>query len=360
VVDAWAINVVDVPDFFPATYVDAIYEILGADAFVAATIETMGNPNENYRWCCENPPVTLSDIEVLETSSGEFRETRFNGISYQDLPAHVEPGDRVHILLVGGNALYVFGQDEGIVHPVAVHQGEAINLLRVKAGVRLGYDEADPISPEKAIRWTWSRYANPWWGSSEHRLALALDGIEDRSGVCSAADMFQFVEYSELQGVSDELPPEVAATRQALIDASIHCDYTTLYEIGGGDEAALTSNSPYSFAGIYSVDDIAYLDSEYGLGRQLVMALTLLPHSTEETGDDDNPDFVYSWPPHAAIPDGGSLGDVWDDELISLVALLNDVTPTDLNESSSDFGAYAMFRVHISNDGTLLAAISGD
>lgn len=353
-----------VPDPGSTAYVDAIEEILTADAFIAGTIETMGDPDENYKWCCENPPLTFTDIEVLESIGGEFDETSFRGFSYQDLPAHVQPGDRVHMLLIGDTVLYMFGKDENIAHPVTVDQAAAVDLLREKEGAPLGWTASNPLSPEKAIRWTWSRYTDPWWGSAEHRLALALSGIEGHPTVCSAADMVQLAEDDGSVGATDELPPEVAATRKALLDASINCDFETLYQLGGGDEAALTSNSPYSFAGIYSVDDIAFLDTLYGLGRQLVIALTMLPSSVYQYGGgdnaDDDPYTAFAWPPDLGIRDGQPVENLWDDELASIVAYLNNVSTSDFMGSPKDNGSYALFRVHILDDGTLLTALAGD
>jgi len=174
--DPWKVETIEHEDYPDTDAASGLSQILGADSLVQATIETLGSQAEGGRWCCENPPFTVTDIEVIEGSRPR-PGGHLNGFGYQNLTAYLEPGDRVTLLLAGDLALFVFGDDEGIVHPVPISHAAAINAMREREAAWRGYSGGEELSPLEAIRTVWGRYRDTWWGSIEQRTALALSGV---------------------------------------------------------------------------------------------------------------------------------------------------------------------------------------
>ncbi|MEN8234252.1 MAG: hypothetical protein ABFR89_04950 [Actinomycetota bacterium] len=362
--DPWEIETVDVEDWEGGEVPDAVAQILRADSLVEATIETLGNQQEGGRWCCENPPFTVTDVRVIEGSYGR-RGTDLNGVEYQDLRKYIEPGDRVTLLLNSGIAYFVFDEDGGLVHPVPPHEAEAINILREREATWFGYGDGTEMSPLAAVQAVWSRYRDDWWGSIEQRTALALSGVSGYPDTCSAADMAPVLEMYPHPPSSDGLPDAVADTRVQLIEAATACDFESIIALTG--EPQSTEEEPayrdeFWWSATNSPEYFVENDRVYGALRKLAFALSLVGYGvTSLEQADGSTETYYSWPKdYGEVEEGETFADLAPFDELSRIAALNRMDVDDLVGYANEFGAYALFRTGIRDDGQWLYALSGD
>lgn len=182
---------------------------------------------------------------------------------------------------------------------------------------------------------------------------------------CSTDSLREGAALEESPGSYQGLPEAVLDTRDRLIRSALACDFADLVAL-----VLASTDGDYSDAHFWgaagSVEVLARYDADYGVLRQLVVALTTLPFSVTEGQRYDEatqtavPEIYYSWPPGVELVDGQSLSDVWDADLLQAVADLNNVTIAELVRSTDEFGFYAGFRVGIAADGRWREALAGD
>lgn len=161
-------------------------------------------------------------------------------------------------------------------------------------------------------------------------------------------------------------PPLVAEnTRELLIGLALDCDFAGLVALAA-EGATEQFDDAIFWGAAQSVETLREYDATANSLRRLAVALSTLPYGVydgqrvdPESGD-TVPDVYYSWPPRADIPEGGSITDVWDPDLLVAVAALNEMSLPDLIELTDSFGAYAGFRVGITESGRWLFALAGD
>lgn len=171
----------------------------------------------------------------------------------------------------------------------------------------------------------------------------------------------------EVEDAEWSTPPPLVAenTRELLIGLALDCDFEGLVALAT-EGAAEQFDDAIFWGAAQSVDTLREYDASYDSLRRLAVALSTLPYGVfdGERIDPDSgetvPEVYYSWPPRADIPDGGSITDVWDPDLLVAVAALNEMSLPDLIESTDRFGAYALFRVGITENGRWLFALAGD
>jgi hypothetical protein len=357
---------VPVNDYAAADMEFGIEEIVTADALIEATVEWIGEPGSG-RWCCENPPLDVSDITVL---GGDFpldSPGKLNGIDYQSLDAAVDIGDRVTMLMRGDTALFVFDGDQGLAHPAPQHQADAIDAMRVReARSAGGWDPLD-YSPLRAVSDVWGRYHTTWWGSVDQRVALALSGVPGFPVVCSAADLAPILRNADYPPSGDGLPATVAKARDEIVVAATGCDYDEILSLTtfvDGDDTDL-----FWWSGGSTSDIFIEADRRFGAIRELVLALTNTAYASDEVNaENSSGDYVdqtfYVWPSaavlidarNAATPTVATLGE----EEAARVAALNRMTVEELDESMRVFPGYALFRTAIDAAGRWRFALSGD
>ncbi|KAA3636544.1 MAG: hypothetical protein DWP92_09325 [Armatimonadetes bacterium] len=185
----------------------------------------------------------------------------------------------------------------------------------------------------------------------------------DTPGVsCSAGGLS---EISETESSFVGLTAAAAETRRHLIDSAVACDLEALVDLAV--EAAGESIDDAIFWGAaQSVETLDAYDATDGSLQKMVRALTSLPYSTQEWDRFDQAtqttvtEVYYSWPPQTTMTDEVGLAHIWDEELLATVASINGMTVEDLVAFYDEFGAYAHFRVGISENGRWMFALSGD
>ena len=162
-------------------------------------------------------------------------------------------------------------------------------------------------------------------------------GVPSTVLACSAHGMAQPPE-------DPALPAEVAATRAAIANAAIACDYDAL--------GALASWEFFMFAVGSSGDPVAFWQQEEQSGleplRYLVATLGLPWARAEAEGD-----VQYLWPAAAMAP---SWDQVPADEQAALVALYG----TEVAQDWTVVGGFAGYRVSIGLEGTWAFFVAGD
>lgn len=145
----------------------------------------------------------------------------------------------------------------------------------------------------------------------------------------------------ELPGPSEGLPPAVADTRQAIIEAAGRCSFTELEAIAG------ELNTSFGGGGAENLE--AWENEDHGELGTLLKVLDM-SHAVIET---ENSGRIFVWPAAFAH-------DLWEeipeDQLDELRSLY---TPEELEELSV-IGAYAGWRVGISENGDWMFFVAGD
>lgn len=365
--DPWTITVVPVNQYAGADMELGVEEIVTASAMIEATVDWIGEPGSG-RWCCENPPLKVSDITVLD---GEFpldSDGALNGIDYQSLDAGLDIGDRVTMLMRDDTVvLFVFGRDDGLVHPAPQHQADAISAMRVREAQSAGGWDPLDYSPLRAVTDVWGRYHTNWWGSVDQGVALAVSGVPGYPVTCSAADLVPVRQNVGYPPSYDALPATVARARDEIVDAATACDYEevlTLTTFVDGDDTDLFWWSGGSTSGVF-----VEADRRFGALRQLVLALTNTAYADEEVNaENSSGEFVdqtfYVWPSAAVLIDAANAAQstvvTLGEQESTRVAVLNQMTIEELDESMRVFPGYALFRTAIDAAGRWRFALSGD
>jgi len=364
--DPWEIAVVPVNDYAAADMEFGIEEIVTADAMIEATVDWIGEPGSG-RWCCENPPLEVSDITVL---GGDFpldSPGKLNGIDYQILNASVDIGDRVTMLMRGDTALFVFDRDQGLSHPAPQHQADAIDAMRVREAQSAGGWDPLDYSPLRAVSDVWGRYHTTWWGSVDQRVALALSGVPGFPTVCSAADLAPILANADYPPSGEGLPATVARAKDEIVTAATACDYDEILSLTtfvDGDDTDL-----FWWSGGSTSDVFVEADRRFGAIRELVLALTNTAYASEEVNaENSSGEYVdqtfYVWPSAAVLIDGRNASApsvvTLGEEEASRVAALNRMTVEELDESMRAIPGYALFRTAIDAAGRWRFALSGD
>jgi hypothetical protein len=366
-VDPWEVDVVHVNDYIGADMRLGVEEIVSATALITARIDWIGMPGSG-RWCCENPPLEITGVEILGGDFPEDADVTILGIDYQSLHTNLEIGDRVTILMSEDQvAMLVFDGDGGLVHPAPQHQSDAISAMRVREAASAGGWDPLDYSPLRAITDIWSRYHTDWWGSVDQRVDLALSGVPGYPVVCSAADLGGPSAVASYPPSSEGLPSTVARTRDEVIAAATACDYAeilTLTAFVDGDDTDL-----FWWSGGSTPETFIEADRRFGAMRELVMALTNTAYAaTEVNAENSSGEYVdqtfYVWPSAAVVIDennsGSPTSQILGEEEAARVGLLNEMTVEELEESVSRFPGYALFRTAIDFAGRWRFALSGD
>ncbi len=144
-----------------------------------------------------------------------------------------------------------------------------------------------------------------------------------------------------------DLPQAVAATRQAVFEAAMNCDFDRLIELG--------VNTNTSFGGGTFAENLDLSPDGGGGDLVFLVALLNLPFAADELDDGGQSEVRYSWP-SAFIDDSEDGSGIPPDELTALTELYG---PTFLADLQS-FGGYYQHRVGIEADGTWSFFIAGD
>jgi hypothetical protein len=181
---------------------------------------------------------------------------------------------------------------------------------------------------------------------------------------CSAADLNLQVE--DYPRAYDGLTAPAAATRKAIIDAALACDFdgltalaVPLIEQGPGGKSV-----PLIFSGVTrDIDEFVAYDQRHSALRKLVLALSSVPVALVESETADRvPVVFYIWPPFwdDDTASNRSSDQVWDDDTIERVAILNGIPSetlvTVINDASP---VYPLFTVAILEDGRWMGAFAG-
>lgn len=147
----------------------------------------------------------------------------------------------------------------------------------------------------------------------------------------------------ELPMPVDDLPPEVADTREAIIEAASSCSPAQLVDIAGSDLRT-------SFGDDAGVQNLLMWEDE---GRGELGTLLLLLDMSHAVIEPDGQQKIYVWPAAFAH-------DLWEDIPAEQLAELGTLYSQDELEQLSVFGSYAGWRVGIDEDGRWLFFIAGD
>jgi len=180
---------------------------------------------------------------------------------------------------------------------------------------------------------------------------------------CSALDLNSEVEdYPEAY---DGLPKPVEATRMAIIEAALACDFATLMtiDVPHVEQGTWSEDRPSIFGGVTTdFDEFVAYDQQHSALRKLVMALSSVPVERVESETRDRvPVNGYGWPPDARLYDADtetmqSLDEVWDDDVIERVAALNGISADELVAAVDESALLTSFTVIILDDGSWMFA----
>jgi hypothetical protein len=184
---------------------------------------------------------------------------------------------------------------------------------------------------------------------------------------CSSADLHGEVEnYPEAY---DGLPDPVEATRKAIIEAALSCDFDTLMtiDVPHVEQGTWSEDRPSIFEGVTTdFDEFVAYDQQHSALRKLVMALSSVPVERVESETRDRvPVNGYQWPPPALLYDADtatmqSLDEVWDDDAIERVAALYGISADELVAAVDGSAHNPWFRVAILDDGSWMFAGGGE
>jgi len=163
----------------------------------------------------------------------------------------------------------------------------------------------------------------------------------------------------------DGLPVAVADTRERLITAAVSCDVDTVLELTG--EPQSTAEEPayrdeFWWSATISPAHFVENDRVYGALRELVWALAWTRYGVESLEQEDGSiGITYRWPEdYGWLGTGKTFGDIVPFDDLSRMDALNRMEVGDLVDAVGDFGAHALFRTGIDDDGQWLFALSGD
>jgi hypothetical protein len=156
---------------------------------------------------------------------------------------------------------------------------------------------------------------------------------------CSAVDLNGEVEnYPEAY---DGLPKPVEATRKAIIEAALSCDFDTLMtiDVPHVEQGTWSEDRPSIFGGVTTdFDEFVAYDQQHSALRKLVMALSSVPVERFESETMQ------------------SLDEVWDDDVIKRVAALNGISAEELVAAVDESAAFTSFTVIVLDDGSWMFA----
>jgi hypothetical protein len=170
---------------------------------------------------------------------------------------------------------------------------------------------------------------------------------------CSAADLNRQVE--DYPRAYDGLTDRADATRKAIIEAALSCDFAALTALAVPliEQAPGGKSAPLVFSGVTrDIDEFVAYDERRAVLRKLVVALSSVPVALVETETADRvPVVFYSWP---------SLDQVWEDDTMERVAALNGISSETLLTVIDDKPpVYSLFTVAILADGRWMGAFAG-
>jgi hypothetical protein len=183
---------------------------------------------------------------------------------------------------------------------------------------------------------------------------------------CSAVDLNGEVE--DYPGAYDGLTNPAEATRNAIIEAALSCDFDALMAIPVvfPEYGPAGEDRTYIFDGVTTdFDEFVAYDQDHGVLRKLVLALSSVPVNRLDLEFNTGLHLIgFVWPPEPDLYDNHTstkltLEEAWDADTIERVAALNDLTPTELAASVAGFDAYSSFRVQILDDGRWFYAFDG-
>jgi hypothetical protein len=330
--------VTDAPDFERFDIVDALESLLRSDGIFEATAVEIGR-------CCENPVLRVEDITPIDVHDGWQATDDMHSQEYQALYTNLKPGDTLITITRFGTTQLVFDTGGRLLHPVPQAMADALELVMTR-------ERTD--NPLEAVRLMWGRYNTPLWYTGPGSLAdVYLQGEAGFDNLaCSAADLGGDAEDIMERYATAVVPDPVADTRSNLIWAAIACDYETLINLSGADQA----DDSFWWGANASVYDFQIADRDGAL-RMLVFALAAFdPAEVASTDGAGAAITYYEWPAAAQLDDIAEL----DDEQLRLISLMNDMTQQQFIEAWELFGGYGLFRVGIRDDGSWLFALSGD
>ncbi|MCL1601137.1 MAG: hypothetical protein M3112_06345 [Actinomycetia bacterium] len=176
---------------------------------------------------------------------------------------------------------------------------------------------------------------------------------------CSAVDLDGEVE--DYPGAYDGLTNPAEATRKAIIEAALSCDFDALMvipvvfpEYGPAGE-----DRTYIFGGVTTdFDEFVAYDQDHGVLRKLALTLSSVPVDRFETEFNTGLHLIgFVWPPEPDLYDNQTstkltLEETWDADTIERVAALNDLTSAELIASVAEpFNSFSSFGVLILDDG---------
>jgi hypothetical protein len=327
-----AIAVVESEDYGPDyTITEAIDDIAGADGIIEATVVKAER-------CCENPPLQVTDIDVLAATESFTPRGDLHAQGDQNLAGLVAPGDRITLLLWNGTVQLAFHPGGSLLHPVPQATADALELM-------MSREAAD--TPLQAVIGVWRRYDAQLLHGTGSLGGIYLQGEPGfEAAPCSAADLGE-VPLEEM-----ELPAPVAATRANLVEAAAACDFAALIAMTGSD---LPTDEFWEGA-TGSVHDLRVLDRDGALLQLVGVLAATEPERVESPDRESTPPAYYVWPAGAETADWRELSD----PDLSLLSLLNEMTVPEFTAAWDRFGGYGLFRVGIAVDGTWLFARSGD
>lgn len=176
---------------------------------------------------------------------------------------------------------------------------------------------------------------------------------------CSAVDLHGEVE--DYPGAYDGLTGPAEATRKAIIEAALSCDFDALMtspvvfpEYGSAGE-----DRTYIFGGVTTdFDEFVAYDQDHGVLRKLALALSSVPFNRIDLEFKSGLQLIgFVRPPEPDHYDNRTstkltLEEAWDADSIERVAALNDLTPAEFIASVAEpFVFYPSFGVLILDDG---------
>jgi hypothetical protein len=153
---------------------------------------------------------------------------------------------------------------------------------------------------------------------------------------CSAAGM-------AMPADQEGLPPAVAATRRAILEAAIACDFDALEAVAGPD--FITSFGGTGFEKIPEWEETGQYPA-----TKLMVQLFETPYAFE---DYEGEPRHYYWP-------SAFVYDSWDEIPPEDMEALRSIYTEEELEMSAEFGSYALWRIGITETGEWRSFIAGD
>jgi hypothetical protein len=183
---------------------------------------------------------------------------------------------------------------------------------------------------------------------------------------CSAVDLNGEVE--NYPKAYDDLTGPAEATRKAIIEAALSCDFGALMVIPVvfPEYGPAGVDRTFIFEGVTTdFDEFVAYDQDHGVLRKLALALSSVPATRVERETTSGLQLVgFVWPPDPDLYDNRTstnltLEEAWDADTIERVAALNSLTPAELIASVAEFDMHSLFGVQILDDGRWFYAFDG-